>query len=208
VAAVYYDRANENSVPTSTTSIDPQRLLTCANDPLNVTVPAIAISSKPQGTLSTVEMHIDFKQHNSTSNNATTYLNLWSVNDVAYQADYSRSLLSRVQSGNASSEEDQMYISGLSQDHRDTADDRRRNLYDFGSNGTVRIVIYDHFMFAHHPMVYLPPSHRIVFLAESELIKLAASPRPQLSGASRRLRSLERHDHEPKQSLPPRCTGR
>jgi hypothetical protein len=89
-------------------SIDPERLLPCANDPLNQTVPAKAISSEPQGTLTTVEMRINFNQENFTS----SYLNRWTVNNIAYRADYSRSLLSRVQAGNASAPEDQMFVSG------------------------------------------------------------------------------------------------
>ncbi|KIW09612.1 uncharacterized protein PV09_00480 [Verruconis gallopava] len=127
VAAVYYDGADTNSLPTTTSSIDPARLLPCSNDALNQTVPVKAVSSDIQGELTTVEMYINFTHLDNPS------INSWTINGASYHADFSRALLSDVKSGNANSASDTF-------------------LYNFGSNGTVRLVLYNLFPFTHHPM--------------------------------------------------------
>lgn len=110
VAAVYYDGADPNGVPTSLTAIDPARLLPCGNDPLNETVPAVPISSDPIGSLTTVEMHINFTQVDLADG---TFMNEWTINDVSYVANYSRSLLQDAIAGNTMSLDDQSYVYNL-----------------------------------------------------------------------------------------------
>ena len=91
VAAVYYDGADENAIPTSNTSIPDARIDTCINDPLVQTEPSEAISSKPVGKLATQEFHMN------VTNNGTAFV--WFVNDESFRADDSQALLSKAQAG-------------------------------------------------------------------------------------------------------------
>jgi len=118
-------------VPITTTFINPLRLLGCSGDALAWTVPTQKISSAPQGELTTVEMKTNFTQVRPSP---TIALNQWTVNCVAYHANYSRSLLASAQKGETISLDDEL------------------GLYDFGSNGTVRLVIYHYNQFTYHPM--------------------------------------------------------
>lgn len=54
------------------------------------------ISSEPQGNFVTMELHINFTQVSYGNN---TFLNEWTVNNEAYHANYSESLLSMAQAG-------------------------------------------------------------------------------------------------------------
>ena len=96
VAAIYYEGADENSVPTSVSAIDPQRLLPCSGEPLEQLIPSQVIPANPQGDLTTIEMNMNFSQVRDSIGAIT---NQWTINDMAYHADLSRSLLSSAQSG-------------------------------------------------------------------------------------------------------------
>lgn len=91
LGAIYYDGADDNAVPSSQSSIDPARLLTCAGDPLEQLVPAEVIPANPQGNLMTIEMNINFTQSRDGAGNIN---NAWTINDMPYRADLSRDLLS------------------------------------------------------------------------------------------------------------------
>jgi hypothetical protein len=105
VAAVYYDDADENSMPTSESVIDPSRLLPCSGDPLEQLVPLEAMSASPQGTLTTIEMRINFTQ---SGNVDSGFENRWTINEKAYHADLSRALLSEAQKGTLNMDDELM----------------------------------------------------------------------------------------------------
>jgi FtsP/CotA-like multicopper oxidase with cupredoxin domain len=125
MAAVYYDGADDTAVPVTNTTIALAQITNCANEPLAVTEPLFKISSEPVGTLATQELHINF------TNNGTAFV--WQVNDVAFRGDYGVALLSEGQKGTL-------------------APKKEWNVLDFGNNGTIRVVMYNHFPFATHPM--------------------------------------------------------
>lgn len=96
VAAIYYDGADENSIPFSSSSIDPQRLLPCSGEPLQQLIPDHVIPANPQGSLMTVEMNVNFTQ---IRDGAGAITNQWTINDMPYHANLSRALLSKAQAG-------------------------------------------------------------------------------------------------------------
>jgi FtsP/CotA-like multicopper oxidase with cupredoxin domain len=126
MAAVYYDGADENSVPTSNSTITVAQIETCKNDALTLQEPLFPISSDPVGKLVTQQLDFDI------INNGTSFV--WIVNNQTFRGDYSESLLLDAQAGSLKPKPEW-------------------NVYDMGSNGTIRIVMYNHFPLASHPMV-------------------------------------------------------
>jgi FtsP/CotA-like multicopper oxidase with cupredoxin domain len=126
LAAVYYDGADENSVPTSNSTITTARIETCKNDALTQQEPLFPISANPVGKLVTQQLDFDI------TNNGTNFV--WIVNNQTFRGDYSESLLLDAQAGTLNPKPEW-------------------NVYDFGSSGTIRIVMYNHFPLASHPMV-------------------------------------------------------
>ena len=107
-AAIYYDGADENSIPTTETQIDPARLIPCSGDPLEQLVPTEVIPANPQGELMTIEMNINFTQSRDGSGNIN---NAWTINDMPYRADTSRALLSKAQQDSLNTTSDLMSVS-------------------------------------------------------------------------------------------------
>jgi hypothetical protein len=83
-------------MPTSVSTIDPARFLPCSGEPLEQLIPAEVIPANPQGDLVTIEMNMNFSQ---VFDAAGALTNQWTINDMAYKADLSRSLLNSVHDG-------------------------------------------------------------------------------------------------------------
>ena len=91
MAVISYQNANVNTVPTTTSNIDPGRLTTCANDALNSTTPLFARNTNITGELLTQTFNIDF------INNGTNFL--WTVNNVSARVDYNVAQLAQAVQG-------------------------------------------------------------------------------------------------------------
>ncbi|MCJ1347713.1 hypothetical protein MMC31_005942 [Peltigera leucophlebia] len=124
LAAIYYDGADTNSVPTSVaTPFDDSH---CGNDPLDTTIPFFPFPATPKpATTATIAITIH--------TNATGHL-LWYMNESSFRANYNHPILLLANLGNTSYPFDPQW-----------------NVYNFGNNNSVRIVVENH-SGAAHPM--------------------------------------------------------
>jgi FtsP/CotA-like multicopper oxidase with cupredoxin domain len=124
VAAVYYQGADTNSLPTTTSGLTTAQLGDCGNDPLTETVALCSITPDPAPP-SQNDINIVF------GNNGTNFV--WFMNNSSFRGDYNDPVLPHVHNGNLSFPTEW-------------------NTYNLGTNSSVRIVIYNHFQFGAHPM--------------------------------------------------------
>ncbi|MCJ1331635.1 hypothetical protein MMC10_008326 [Thelotrema lepadinum] len=124
VAAIYYPNANTNSTPTSTAT---QVATQCLNDDLTRTTPYYQFGARPNPDF-TQQIDITFGP------NATGY-NLWYMNNQTFRANFDNPILLLANQGNISYPQDPQW-----------------NVYNFGSNATVRLVVYSYVPLALHPM--------------------------------------------------------
>ena len=124
LAAIYYEDADTNGFPTSKATTYHDNL--CANDDLNKTIPFFPFpaTSKPAFTQ---ELNITFGL------NATKY-NLFYINNQTFRANYDHRVLLLANDGNTSYPYDPEW-----------------NVYNFGTNASIRLVAYNEFA-ASHPM--------------------------------------------------------
>ncbi|MCJ1344383.1 hypothetical protein MMC31_002586, partial [Peltigera leucophlebia] len=124
LAVIYYDGADTTSVPTSVaTPIDDS---VCGNDPLDKTIPFFPFPAT-QAPETTVTIGITFEK------NATNYW-LWNMNKSSFRANYNHPILLLANKGNTSYPFDPEW-----------------NVYNFGNNNSVRVIVENHFPAA-HPM--------------------------------------------------------
>ncbi|KAF2141766.1 multicopper oxidase [Aplosporella prunicola CBS 121167] len=136
VAIVFYEDADTSVQPTS--SPNPDAALTyCGNDPLKDTTPLYPIRPDDNPEI-TAELQIQ------QLNNGTH--NLWYFGGQSYRANYNEALLVQTVGGNLSYTE-------------------QSNVFNFGSNSSVRFVIYNRFP-APHPMHM--HGHNMWVLAEGQ----------------------------------------
>jgi FtsP/CotA-like multicopper oxidase with cupredoxin domain len=124
LAAVYYENADTNSVPTTNSSLTTAQLTDCGNDPLDITT-AFCSSTPAAVADTTEEIDIVF------GSNGTNFV--WFMNNSSFRGDYNDPLLGAVKSGNLTFEEEW-------------------NVHNFGTNGTIQLVIKNTFAFSAHPM--------------------------------------------------------
>jgi Multicopper oxidase len=91
MAVVYYQNANANTVPNTTSGISTSRITNCANDALSSTVPLFTKPGNATGQLLTQKFNIDF------INNGTNYL--WTMNNVSARVDYNVAQLQQAVQG-------------------------------------------------------------------------------------------------------------
>jgi FtsP/CotA-like multicopper oxidase with cupredoxin domain len=91
MAVIYYEDADADAVPTTTSDISQDRIFTCANDPLTSTSPLFPQSADVVGDLTTTTLNFDF------INNGTNFI--WVVNNVSTRVDYDLSILNEAQKG-------------------------------------------------------------------------------------------------------------
>lgn len=127
LAAIYYDDVNTTSVPLSLPNVDfiEPTLIHCANDPLTITEPYYPISLTEPDT--TIVIRI------TQAINETGHVH-YEMNGQNFMADYNHPILNLTYNGNYS-----------------YPDNPEWNVYNFGSNETVRIVFQNEVPFA-HPM--------------------------------------------------------
>lgn len=123
VAAVYYEGADTTSVPDSTSDVTADQLAVCKNDELTDGIPLCQI---PIEEPETTEV-IDF----AFKSNGTNFI--WYVNNSSYRGDYNSPILLDVKQNNFDFQPDW-------------------NVYDFGSNKSVRLHLTNHGLIGGHPM--------------------------------------------------------
>jgi len=124
VAAIYYEYANTTAIPTTTSSLTAAELTDCGNDPLSDTVALCSITPDPSPP-TTQAINITF------GSNGTSFI--WFMNGQTFRGDYNDPVLVDSNAGNLTFPADY-------------------NVFDFGSNSSVRVVIYNYFQFSAHPM--------------------------------------------------------
>ncbi|EKD15631.1 uncharacterized protein L3040_006021 [Drepanopeziza brunnea f. sp. 'multigermtubi'] len=122
LAAIYYDKADNNKSPTST-AWDVPDPGTCANDDLSLTVPAFPIQAATPST--TIAQEI-----NSYVNASGTFL--WTLDGTSYRANFNQPVLLQAETGNLTFPP-------------------QWNVKNLGTNSTIRVVVNNHSP-APHPM--------------------------------------------------------
>jgi FtsP/CotA-like multicopper oxidase with cupredoxin domain len=129
VAAVYYQGANTNAVPTTTSSVTTAQLTHCGNDPLASTVALCALTPDPNPP-TVQDIDITF------GSNGTNFV--WFMNNSTFRVDYNDPVLQDANQG----------ITTFPQNY---------NVFNFGSASSVRLIVRNFFQFGAHPMhVSLP----------------------------------------------------
>ena len=124
LAVIYYDKADTNAKPTTTaTQYDDS---VCGNDPLDKTIPFFPFPATTNPA-TTQEVTIRFGKNSTGSF-------VWFMNDVSFRANYDHPLLILANQGNFSYPYDPQW-----------------NVYNFGNNNSVRIILKNTFP-ASHPM--------------------------------------------------------
>lgn len=123
LAAVYYEDADTNAVPTTETDVTPEQILTCANDPLDTTQPLFPLAVTDAEINQNVDM--EFKS------NGTHFL--WFMNNSSFRGDYNDPVLLEANLGN-------------------TDFPVNANVYNTGDAKSMRIVLYNHWPLGVHPM--------------------------------------------------------
>ncbi|RAH58849.1 multicopper oxidase [Aspergillus piperis CBS 112811] len=121
-AAIYYEHADTATWPTTTTTTTWESN-NCANDPLNLTVPYYP-QTPPSTPATTQTIEITLAQN-------TTGHTLFYINNSTFRSDYNTPLLLLDKSGNFSDPDPDL------------------NVYNFGSNSSVRLIIYNLFSMQH-----------------------------------------------------------
>lgn len=116
LAVIYYEKATNNSAPGNNSVAQLDNTPPCLNDPLSESVPMYPIAAGDTDT--TVTMNV------AVTVNATGHI-AWTINDSAFEADWNNPLLLLAKSGNTTY----------------PAADNDWNIYNLGTNKTVRIVI-------------------------------------------------------------------
>ncbi|KAF2218981.1 Cupredoxin [Elsinoe ampelina] len=136
-AVVYYDRANTSALPTTNTSVTPEQKAHCGNDDLSLTKPYFKYTPDPSPP-TTQDINI------ALQTNATGF-SLWTMNNQTFRGDFNDPVLLEAKLGK-------------------TKFAAERNVYNFGSNSSIRLVIYNYFRFGPHPMHM--HGHNVFVLAE------------------------------------------
>lgn len=143
VAAIYYQSADNTTLPTTNSTISQSDLDYCGNDALSKTQPFYPITPDPNPQ-TTQNFVISFQANNTGAPDSENF-NLWHINNSTFRVDYNDPLLLEAKLGK-------------------TSFDSERNVYDFGSNKTVRLVLINTAVGVTHPMHL--HGHNMYVLAE------------------------------------------
>ncbi|KAE9991663.1 hypothetical protein EG327_011206 [Venturia inaequalis] len=119
-AAVYYEDADTDSLPSTTASWTTAQLQYCGNDALSLTTPLCKIPLVTPATTETIDI--------TFGSNGTNFV--WFMNNSTFRADFNHALISAVNNGNMTFEDEW-------------------NVHNFGSNDSVRLILHNHFITAH-----------------------------------------------------------
>lgn len=124
LAAIYYPEAQTDTKPTTDTTITQKQLDNCNQDPLGAQVPMYKQTPTPNPSLTLdVECWL--------GNNGTH--NVWYMNNISYHANYNSPNLLAASQGNLTFP-------------------LQEAVTNLGSYPSVRLVVYNHFTLASHPM--------------------------------------------------------
>jgi FtsP/CotA-like multicopper oxidase with cupredoxin domain len=123
LAAVYYEGADSDSMPQSTSDVTPAQLAVCKNDDLSTTEPLCKIALPTPDV--TQRIDFDFKS------NGTNFI--WFLNNQTYRGDYNSPVLVDVKQGRTTFEPEW-------------------NVYQFPGAKHVRIHLVNHGLVGGHPM--------------------------------------------------------
>ncbi|KAF2875606.1 Cupredoxin [Massariosphaeria phaeospora] len=123
VAAVYYEDTDSESVPDTTSDVTAEQLAACKNDDLSITAPICKIPLEEPST--TEKLDFDFRS------NGTHFV--WFVNNSSYRGDYNQPVLLQAKSGDLDFKPEW-------------------NVFNFGTNKTVRLHLVNHGLIGGHPM--------------------------------------------------------
>jgi FtsP/CotA-like multicopper oxidase with cupredoxin domain len=132
LAAIYYQGANTSAVPTTTSGLTAAELNNCGNDPLNQTVAFCAQTPDPNPP-TTETINVVF------GSNGTNFV--WFMNNSSFRGDYNDPVLLDEKAGNLNFPSEY-------------------NVYNFGSNSSVRVIVKNTFQFGAHPMHVRLSMHR------------------------------------------------
>jgi FtsP/CotA-like multicopper oxidase with cupredoxin domain len=125
VAAVYYDGADTDSVPTTTSELTTADKVNCIGDPLSITQPLCKVPLAAEEDVDVVTLDFTF------ASNGTNLV--WSVNNQTFRAHMNTALLENVIEGN-------------------TTFEKEWNVFKFDSSKkAIRLIMKNHFQAA-HPM--------------------------------------------------------
>ncbi|KAI4181461.1 MAG: hypothetical protein L6R41_006605 [Letrouitia leprolyta] len=136
VAAIYYEKANKTKTPDSTAQVFDNTF--CGNDPLTKTRPLFPFPAL-QNAATTQDIAITFGPNN-------TGTNVWYMNQQSFRANYDHPVFLLAAAGNTSYPYDPQW-----------------NVYNFGSNASVRIIVHNNFFVAHPMHLH---GHNFFVLAE------------------------------------------
>ncbi|QDS68790.1 hypothetical protein FKW77_005840 [Venturia effusa] len=119
-AAVYYENADTDSLPSTNASWTSAQLQHCGNDALSLTTPLCKIPLPTPAVTETVDM--------TFGSNGTNFV--WFMNNSTFRGDYNHALISAVNNGNLTFENEW-------------------NVHNFGSNDSVRIILRNYFITSH-----------------------------------------------------------
>ena len=117
MAVVYYEKANTSAVPSANSVAQVDNTPPCENDALSTTIPAHAVSAGSPSTTITMNVGVTV--------NSTGHL-VWTINDSPFHGDYNAPVLLLADQGNVS------------------YPDPHWNVYNVGTNATIRVVVNNH----------------------------------------------------------------
>ncbi|QIW99529.1 hypothetical protein AMS68_005047 [Peltaster fructicola] len=124
VAAIYYQDADKNAEPNTTSSVTAEQINSCKNDPLEDTVPYYAITPAANPAVTT-KVDITY-QSNGTHD-------LFFMSNSSFRTDFNDPIYLEAKLGNDKFAPEW-------------------NVYNYGSNSSIRIVLYNHALTGAHPM--------------------------------------------------------
>ncbi|KAK3111597.1 hypothetical protein LTR53_012994 [Teratosphaeriaceae sp. CCFEE 6253] len=124
VAAIYYQKANMSSVPTTVSTVPASEIVNCANDALSSTVPPFKLTP-------TTKPHTEQTINITYQSNGTH--NLFYMNNSTFKADYNEPVLLDAKLGK-------------------TDFPSEWNVYNFGTSPSIRLVVYNYAQTGVHPM--------------------------------------------------------
>nr|AAY33970.1 laccase I [Neohortaea acidophila] len=124
LAAIYYEGADTNSVPTTNSTVPESSIQSCMNDPLNMTVPYYSLTPS---TTPAMSQNIDI----TFASNGTNYL--FYMNNSTFRADYNDPILLEAKLGQ-------------------TVFPAEENVISTGNASSVRFVLYNYAFTGAHPM--------------------------------------------------------
>ncbi|KAH7136085.1 Cupredoxin [Dendryphion nanum] len=123
VAAVYYENADIESIPTTESDVTAEQLASCKNDPLTIGAPLCKIPIEEPA----ITERIDFEFRS----NGTNFI--WFVNNSSYRGDYNQPILLQAKNGDL--------------DYKP-----EWNVFNFNTEGSVRLQLVNHGLIGGHPM--------------------------------------------------------